>query len=125
MTATRLSRRRISLLVLAAAVFAVSIWAVVGYQASHRPFDRAEWLSADVEQRIRVQMVDDLDHRHHLVGKTRAEVVALLGPTTDEFTDWDLVWYLGPSSGYGIDPEWLVMRLDDAGRVRSYKVIAG
>lgn len=117
--------RRIVLLVIATLVFAISVWAVVSYHTSHRRFDRAEWMSADVTQRVRVEMIDDLNHRRLLIGKTRAEVLALLGPPTDELADWDLAWYLGPSGGYGIDPEWLALRLDDSGRVIRYKVVTG
>ena len=116
--------RRVVLVVVAAVVFAASVWSVVNYQISHRAFDRAVWLSADVTQRVRVRMVDDLTRRHHLVGKTEAEVVALLGPPTDELTDWDRAWYLGPDRGYD-SPEWFAVRMDDAGRVARYRVVGG
>lgn len=62
-------------------------------------------------------MVDDLLRSNILRGKTRADVIALLGdPTqTDKWTDWDLVYWLGPERSYiaAIDSEWLVVRLAD------------
>ena len=71
-------------------------------------------------------MVDDLIHRQHLVGKTRPEVLALLGPQSDtgQFSDWDLTYVLGAERGFmGIDSEWLVLRFDDAGRVMQYEIV--
>lgn len=115
--------RRVVLLVVAAAVFAISVWAVVGYRQGHQPFDRDRWIAADLAKRTRADMVDDLVHRHRLVGRTRPEVVALLGPPTDtdKFDDWDMVYVLGPDSNYGIDHEWLVLQLDGTGRVVKYR----
>ena len=65
-------------------------------------------------------MVDDLLARHPLRGRPRAAVVALLGEPrpTDYFREYDLVYWLGPERGFiSIDSEWLVIRLDAAGRV--------
>ena len=65
-------------------------------------------------------MVDELLDQRWLPGRTRTEVVALLGEPrpTRYFTDYDLVYWLGPERGpFGIDSEWLVIRLDSSGRV--------
>lgn len=62
-----------------------------------------------------------------LLGKPRAEVLALFGPPDPfgYFRDWDLVYWLGPERGYiGIDSEWLGLRLDEAERVVEVRILA-
>ncbi|MBD1864951.1 MULTISPECIES: hypothetical protein [Trichocoleus] len=71
-------------------------------------------------------MVDDLLKRHTLAGKSRSEVIALLGQpgTTDYFQDYDLVYWLGPERGLmSIDSEWLIIRLDAQGRVSEHQLV--
>ena len=75
---------------------------------------------------VRGCIVDDLIRSERLHGRSRAEIVALLGepPKTDYFRDYDLVYWLGPERGLmSIDSEWLVMRLDSAGRVSEYRLV--
>lgn len=119
--------RRLVLLVVAVLVAAISVWAVANHRREHPPFDRAKWAAADLATRTRAGMVDDLIRRRHLIGMTRAEVTALLGPSIDpeQFDGWDLVYPIGPDDGYGIDPEWLVLRLGPDGRIARHKVIRG
>lgn len=76
---------------------------------------------------VRLRMVDDLMKRQILRGKTRAEVIALLGEKVEKtyFQEWDLVYFLGPGR-YGDaigDSEWLVIRFDTNGRVSDYQVV--
>jgi hypothetical protein len=50
------------------------------------------------------------------VGKSRAEIVAMLGEPDDTpyFRRYDMVYYLGPERGpMPIDSEWLVLKLTD------------
>ncbi len=58
-----------------------------------RPFDRAEWLAHVIDKNgycTRYEMVGDLLRTHKLVGMTRAEAVALLGPASSETSGrWD------------------------------------
>jgi hypothetical protein len=71
-------------------------------------------------------MVDDLRRRYPLKGRTRAEVVALLGEPrpTNYFTEYDLVYWLGPERGaISIDSEWLVLRLDKDGRIVEERLV--
>ena len=71
-------------------------------------------------------MVDDLLKSHDFRGRTRAQLVALLGepPKTDYFREYDLVYWLGPERGLmSIDSEWLVFRLDSTGRVREHRLV--
>ena len=61
-------------------------------------------------------MVDSLLDRRVLNGKTRAEIVELLGEPDEAraFTGYDMVWWLGPERGFiSIDSEWLWIDLDE------------
>ncbi|MBD2000571.1 hypothetical protein H6G00_28870 [Leptolyngbya sp. FACHB-541] len=61
-----------------------------------------------------------------MAGKSRPEVVALLGEPdkTNYFQDYDLVYWLGPERGLmRIDSEWLVLRLDAEGRVSEHQLV--
>jgi hypothetical protein len=95
--------------------------------AQAEKFDATRWNdSSEVAKGARLRMADGLVQTGALQGKTRAEVVALLGepPATGYFTDWSLVYWLGPERGFmGIDSEWLVIALDDAGRVGDCRIV--
>lgn len=69
----------------------------------------------------RQRMVDDLLRDHPMIGLTRAEVEALIGAAdvTPYFRGYDMVYHLGPERGslFAIDSEWLVIKLDAAGKV--------
>lgn len=89
------------------------------------PFSSARWKAAP-DDRTRVHMVDAFLLTHRLKGMRRQDVVALLGqdPETGYFSDWDLVYYLGPERGlFAIDSEWLVLKFDEGGRVSDWKVV--
>jgi len=69
---------------------------------------------------VRLRMVDDLLDQSILTGLARKEVIHLLGnpERTDYFSDWDLVYVLGPECGFiSVDYEWLLIRLDESGHV--------
>jgi hypothetical protein len=71
-------------------------------------------------------MADWLVVTHSLVSLSRAEVVVKLGepPPTDYFKDWSMVYILGSERGFmSIDSEWLVLRLDGAGRVSEVALV--
>ncbi|MDX2208859.1 MAG: hypothetical protein SFV20_00715 [Sphingopyxis sp.] len=89
-------------------------------------FDSDRWKNADLSTRDRVGMVDTLLAQHSLKGMHRAQVIELLGePTpTDKWDDWDMIYVLGPTEYMPIDHEWLVIDLDEAGRVSDYDVTA-
>jgi hypothetical protein len=97
---------------------------------AHRAkFESAGWSSESRDQTslwpTRLRMIDDLVASKRLDGLQRGDVTALLGPAdkTDYFTDWDLVYWLGPERGLiRIDSEWLVLRFDESGRVAEYRV---
>ncbi len=90
-------------------------------------FNPAGWQAdAEVGSGVRQQMADRLLARGTLIGLTREEAVGLLGepPATGYFSDWDLVYWLGPERGFiGIDSEWLVLRLGADGRVVEARLV--
>ena len=57
---------------------------------------------------------------------TREQVTAIVGEPdkTNYFSDWDMVYWLGPERGFmGIDSEWLVFRLDGEEKVLEYQIV--
>lgn len=88
------------------------------------PFDQRAWQQADLTTRTRARMMNDLLERHPLTGLSVAQVTALLGPPTqtDKWQDWDLVYVLGPY-GYGVDHEWLVLRIDATDKIVKYRIV--
>ena len=92
-----------------------------------RAFDPVAWQDeSQVQQGVRLGMADRLIARRSLLGKTRAEVVELLGepPTTEYFADWDMVYWLGPERGFfGIDSEWLVLRFSEDQRIVDNQIV--
>ena len=113
-------RRKFWLVVLLFASTVIAMLALERVWFADREFDAAVWRDeAQVRRGVRSKMADWLLARGMLLGKTRAEVVELLGepPPTEYFADWDMVYWLGLERGYGIDSEWLVLRVDSEGRI--------
>jgi hypothetical protein len=122
-------RRRSLLVALAGlAVVAVAAGVVIwGIWFPGRAFDPVAWQDeAQIRQEVRLGMADRLVAQGTIHGKTRAEVVEMLGepPQTEYFREWDLVYWLGPERGFiRIDSEWLVIRLSPDGRVSEYRIV--
>jgi len=94
------------------------------------PFDSEVWRATPSEFSLeskRLRMVDELLSVHLSVGMSRAEVVGLIGEpdTTPYFADFDMVYHLGQERHpFGVDSEWLVIRLDEAGHVSESLVVS-
>ncbi len=97
-----------------------------------RPFDRASWLAADARSGVsglpssrQAMLADAL---RQLPGRRRAEIEALLGPSSQaahfQSTGRDLIYRTGPQrdSFMGIDDEWLLIWLDKRGRYQRHAV---
>lgn len=94
---------------------------------SQRPFDQERWRNADLETRERAHMVASLLEEHPLKGMARAEVIALLGPPTptDKWEGTEMIYVLGPDGSLmAIDHEWLLIELDQEGRVTTFEVVS-
>jgi hypothetical protein len=126
---------------LAVAFIAVQYFLVLGMFAKHerdtkarkQSFSSPRWKAQTDGEDIRVWMVDDLIERKLLVGKTREQVLDLLGPFFDRpddqlrrlFPEWDMYYYLGVSRALfePLDLEYLVLRLDEENRVIAVSVV--
>ncbi len=112
----------------AAVIFAIFL--ILGYR-SYFPgcsFDAEGWKEnkSQLGTRIRLGMADRIVSWKMLRGKNRSQVTDMLGepPPTDYFSDWDLVYWLGPERGFlGIDSEWLVVKLDGNGNVDDFEIV--
>jgi hypothetical protein len=117
------AKRILAGVALAALAAAVLAW----FQDPGRDFDPVLWRDdAMKRQGVRLGMADRLAARGSLMHKTRAEVVAMLGepPPTEYFKGNDLVYWLGPERSYfGIDSEWLAIRLGKDGRVAECRIV--
>ncbi len=85
--------------------------------------DGAGW--HDVWHR-RHRMADGLIITGKLMGASRSDVTGLLGEPSDHgyFRDYDLVYQLGSERGFfGIDSEWLAIRLDEHGIVHRVEIV--
>ncbi len=85
----------------------------VNYKYKHT-FSNDRWIKYPRE---RVKMVDDMLGRYNLLGKSKEEVVELLGSetNTEYFKEADnFVYYLGDERGLiSIDSEWLIISFDN------------
>ena len=94
-----------------------------------RNFDTTAWkqnADIDSEWTARLAMVNDLVASGVLTGKTKAQVLELLGPetVTAKHKGWDLVYWLGPERGFiRIDSEWLVVRFKGDGLTDEIRIV--
>lgn len=81
-----------------------------------RPFSTHRWRSARNGSDVRCSMVADLRHRVGLVGRTRSEVLRLLGPADQERDGLPQVYDLCPSfmDVYILEIRWENGRVADA-----------
>ncbi len=97
--------------------------ALVSCSADDR-FDQTAWKNADLTGRARADMLQDFLDRYPLEGKTRSEVIALLGePTpTDKWDGAEMIYVLGNDGTFvAIDHDWLLIDLDRHQRVVSFR----
>ena len=114
---TRYWQRRTAAWAVAGAAAGV-VLALVAWQVFHpgREFDPAVWRDGDpADEYARHRMADRLVAHRTLVGRTRAEVVAMLGePLPPRAWDdpGDLTYHLGRERDFlSIDSEWMTVRV--------------
>lgn len=95
----------------------------LGVNEYNSKFHTDRWLE---NEQKRVYMVDDLLAKHKLVGKSKEEMIQLLGNPTEtrrlEETTQTL-YYLGNERGFiPIDSECLVLQFDHDDKVIEYKI---
>jgi hypothetical protein len=103
-----------------AALTSVAVWWV--YLPRTRTFDPVRWNNDDsIAEGLRPGMADDLIERSLLKGKSRPEVVSLLGQGWSDPDDRSLFYRLRDL--LPIDSEWLVVGFDEADRVAVCRII--
>ena len=118
-----------ALTVTATAIASIAVAVGVYRHVAHGPteFERSVWLQGETGSvSPRLRMADGLLRSEVLLGKSRAEIEAVLGPptSTDKFRDSGLVYWLGPERGFiSIDSEWLTLDFDHAGKVRDARIV--
>lgn len=113
--------RRCRWLVFAGVSLVVCAVAIGWWRVRALEFEPSRWKAASKAERtrtsVRQRMAESFLAEQQPVGKTREQIVALLGEPDDTpyFRDRDnMVYYLGPEPGlFGIDSQWLVIRLRD------------
>ncbi|WP_410983325.1 hypothetical protein [Bacillus cereus] len=95
----------------------------LGVNEYNSKFHADRWLK---NEQKRVYMVDNLLGKHKLMGKTKKEIIQLLGKPTEtkRFEEMNqTVYYLGDERGFiSIDSEWLILQFDSDDKVVEYKV---
>lgn len=77
-------------------------------------FNSSEWKNWEETEKnasLRWNMVDDLEDNYNLVGKTKSEIIMLLGEPNSS-TNNELNYYLG-MSGHGIDTGSLTLTIQE------------
>ena len=76
---------------------------------------------------MRLRMVEDLLKTHSILGKSKEEMVALIGEPdqTEYFKTRDMVYMLGQEtdSYFAIDSQWLVLDLNESDNVIAFKIV--
>lgn len=122
-----MSKKRLINLLLCGVIFGGSF--VVYQEITKVRFDSSRWKQAghpNQDSYPRLNMADDLISSRKLYGKTKQEAIELLGKPSDSgyFRTYDLTYWLGPERRWmSIDSEWLVIKLDDRGRVTEYRLL--
>lgn len=85
------------------------------------PYDKAAWLAGindTYKPTTRRRMLRSIQNEVLQVGTTHAAIVDALGESdTDEyFQDYDFVYWISPDSSLS-DSEWLVIELDENGKL--------
>lgn len=93
------------------------------------PFVASLWHSSlqGTTFNVRHRIADGLELTGRLNGKTKAEVLELLGipPPTDKFEEHGLVYALGPERSWiSLDYEWLLVDFDTSGRASNVTVVS-
>lgn len=92
-------------------------WPAIKSKLSQTQFNSKEWKShLNDRNPLKINMVDDLLKSQNLIGKSRDEIIELLGKPEQVayFNDYEFVYWLGPErSLMSIDSEWLGIKFED------------
>jgi hypothetical protein len=109
----RIAVTLISTLVLTLMVYVgiITLWLSVAMYYPKEDFDKDKWKS-DVKKRY--EMTDDLVNNKKLIGKTKEEIIQLLGQEENIFESDEWTYNVGfRPSMFGIDPDILEIEFKD------------
>ena len=93
----------------------------------HVAFDSARWHAPKQRSSWRLRMANWLVKKKFLLGKTRNEVVSILGAPSDapwfKFSDWDLAFDLFECT-FALQSLALAIRFDEQGLVTECQVVS-
>lgn len=93
----------------------------------HEKFDKEIWKTTDLDKEanwsLRWDMMNSLRNNHQLIGKSKNEILELLGKPESK-TNLEYRYYLGYSKN-GINTGSLIIKFSSEGRVVDYKVWQG
>ena len=128
MTTPRIQKRTIAKWVLVLIVLLLVVRYTI-YSAP-LPFVESWWNANNYEWNDslhkRARIADRLISSDALIGKSRTEIVQMLGepPPPEYFREWDMVYNLGAERGFiSIDSEWLVIRLGSTGNATQATIL--
>ena len=93
---------------------------------THEQFDSEKWKNwkeTESELSMRWDMMNSLRNNHELKGKTKAEIIKLLGEPENQSND-NFRYYLGMAK-HGIDTGSLIIKFDDNNLVTGFFVWHG
>lgn len=82
------------------------------------------WIETESTSSLRWDMMNSLRNKHELKGKTKAEIIELLGEPNENNTKENFRYYLGMAK-HGIDTGSLVIKFDENDLVVDYYVWHG
>jgi len=93
-----------------------------------KPFNSETWIHDNATMMMggiteRQKMLGDVIE-NILPGKTRNEIIRLLGLSSDDSNQKALLYYLGPARGdfFGLEVEWLIIELDAGGHYQNFSL---
>ena len=96
-------------------------------EISHRKFDSNKWKTSNLNTEenfdLRWRMMNDLKKKYDLKGKSKTEIILLLGKPDTE-TRNELSYYLG-YTGKGINTGSLILSFDENNKVQKIRVWQG
>ena len=93
----------------------------------HERFDSDKWITADLNSEVnwslRWDMMNSLRNNNKLIGKSKKEIIELLGEPESK-SNSEYIYYLGYTKR-GINTGTLTIKFSSEGRVLDYKVWEG
>lgn len=108
-------------------VLVIGVIALVGFllkgKITHEPFDSNKWKNweeTETTWSLRWDMMNSLRNKHELKGKTKTEIIELLGEP-ERKTNSEFSYYLGMAK-FGIDIGTLTIKFDETENVIEFNV---